>query len=174
MAINTPYLSADTASGGMNTPYILTGSTGISSDLSSTGTIFCNNLIIRSGGTEAGNLVVSGTLAVTGATTLGGALNSASAASFGAITGTTGTLTSTLTVGGKITATSVVSAQNGLDVSQTTQAKFLSYQTTASATSLILPDGGFGMYFLSTTSAALAFRSGATTYTIRVTAASVL
>lgn len=55
-----------------------------------------------------------------------------------------------------------------------TQAGLLSYRTTASATSLILPDGAFGVYFHSGNSCRLCFRSGATTYTIIATTGGVL
>ena len=55
-----------------------------------------------------------------------------------------------------------------------TQSGTLSYATTASATSTILPDGAFGVYFQSVTSARLCFRSGATTYTWIATTGAVL
>ena len=165
MAINTPYLTGDVSSqSNINTPYLQTGVTGLNSDVSSTGTSFIG-----------GNEVLRGTL------------NSASAASFGGITGTTGTLTSTLTVGGAATLsstltvgglttfTSAVTVVGALNVnSQHTQATFLSYQTTASATSLIIPDGAFGVYFVSATSCRLCFRSGVTTYTVLASTGAVL
>src|SRR5574341_1134121 len=55
-----------------------------------------------------------------------------------------------------------------------TQAGLLSFRTTASATSAILPDGAFGVYFHSGNSCRLCFRSGATTYTIIATTGGVL
>jgi len=153
MAINTPYLIGDLSSqSNINTPYIVTGATQLTSDVSSAETLFVGgNLILR------------------------GALQSASAISGGAITGTTGTFTSTLTVGGLTTFTSSVTVDGFLNLnSQRTQSGFLSFATSASASSAILPDGALGVYYLSVSSMALAFRSGVTTYTIRATAASVL
>lgn len=206
MAINTPYLSVNTsAQSAINTPYLLGGVAGFPSDISSNGTLFINNIVLRgsetqvgneaitgalsvsSGVTVGGNLVVVGTSALSGVVTLTSALNSASAASFGAITGTTGTLSSTLTVGGAITATSTASV-GGLTTftsavtvvgplnvnSQHTQANFLSYATTASATSLIIADGAFGIYFQSVTSCRLVYRSGNSTYTWLASTAGVL
>jgi hypothetical protein len=88
--------------------------------------------------------------------------------------------TGTLFVGGnallqsKAVVTSNLSAQAFLDNSQTTQAEFLSFNTTASATSAILPAGAFGIYFVSATSARLCFRSGVTTYTWIATTGAVL
>ena len=55
-----------------------------------------------------------------------------------------------------------------------TQAGLRSFLTTASATSAILPDGMFGVYFHSGNSCRLCFRSGATTYTIIATTGAVL
>ena len=71
--------------------------------------------------------------------------------------------------------TSNVSLPGFVDVnSGLTQAELLSYATTASATSAILPDGAFGVYFRSATSARLVYRSGATTYTWIATTGAVL
>ena len=148
MAMNTPYLTADTSSqSNINTPYLLTGATAVNSDFSSTGTDFVG-----------GNLIVRGTQTSTGTVTGGKAV-----------------FTSTLSVGGATTLSSTATIIGALDVnSGHTQANFLSFQTTASAASTILPDGAFGVYYLSVSSMALAFRSGVTTYTVRCTAASVL
>jgi hypothetical protein len=160
------------AQSNMNSPYILTGVTDVS-NFSSAGTIWCNDLVIQGSLTTTGAVVFGSTVSITG-TLSAGVIASSSAASFGAITGTTGTLTSTLTVGGKVTATSLISAMAGVDASAGTQALFYSYHTIASATSAILPDGALGIYFHSGNSCRLCFRSGATTYTIIATTGAVL
>ena len=61
--------------------------------------------------------------------------------------------------------TAVLSAQS---------ARFLSRNTTASATSVIQQDGEFLVAFVSATSARLCFRSGVTTYTWIATTGAVL
>lgn len=118
MAMNTPYLTADTsAQSRLNTPYISTGATAISSDVSSTGTLF---------------------------------------------------------VGGNALMRSNTSMVGFADVSLGTQATLLSFHTTASATSVIVPDQGFGIYFHSGNSCRIVFRSGVTTYTWIATTGAVL
>lgn len=173
MALNTTYLSMNTsAQSNINSPYITTGVVGFS-NTSSAGTMWVNDLVVRGSYTTTGAVVFGSTMSVTGTSSLG-VIASASAASFGAITGTTGTLTSTLTVGAL--ATLSASSMRGLADFQSgrTQSGTLSYATTASATSTILPDGAFGIYFQSVTSARLCFRSGATTYTWIATTGAVL
>lgn len=143
MAMNTAYLgSSASVPGNLNTSYLSTGITEITSGLSVWGQI----------------------------SFLNGSPNFTSG-----VSATTGQFSSTLTVGGLATFTSGVTVDGALNVnSNHTQANFLSYQTSASAASTILPDGAFGVYYLSVSSMALAFRSGVTTYTVRCTAASVL
>lgn len=178
MAMNTTYLSMNTsAQSCINSPYITSGVVNFS-NTSSAGTMWVQDFVVRGSYTTSGAVVFGSTMSVTGTSSLG-VIASASAASFGAITGTTvtgtaETLTSTLTVGGKLTATSIISAMAGIDASAGTQSKIFSYQTTASATSLNLPDGCFGVYFESVTSARLCFRSGATTYTWIATTGAIL
>lgn len=149
MAMNTPYLTADTSAvSNINTPYLLTGATAFNSDLSSTGTLFIG-----------GNIVERGTL------------QSASAASFGALTATTGTFS------GAIAANSGLSIGPGffLDAnSGQTHAAIRSALTTASGSSVLIADGAFMFTNISVTSCTLQFRSGVTTYTLRADAASVL
>lgn len=141
MAMNTPYLgSSATVPGNLNTSYLSTGLTEVTSALS-----------------------------VWGPVTFLGTMPQ-----FSTISASVGTFTSNVSIGGTLTVKSNISALGGLDASQTTQSKFLSYQTTASATSLILPDGAFGVYFESVTSCRLCFRSGVTTYTWIATTGAVL
>lgn len=188
-AMNTPYLSLNTsAQSCINTPVLLGGIAGFSSDISSNGTIYGNTLVIRGSETltgnefVAGNFGVTGTSLLTGVVTLGAAILSASSASVGAITattftGTTGTFTSTLTVGGIATLTSgiLVGGTVASPVSiVATGARFFSRITTASGTSLVNQDGEISVTNLSVTSCTLQYRSGATTYTFRADAASVL
>ena len=174
MAMNTTYLSMNTsAQSNINSPYIVSGVVNFS-NTSSAGTMWVQDFVVRGSYTTTGAVVFGSTMSVTGTSSLG-VIASSSAASFGAITGTTGTLTSTLTVGGVTTLSSAATIVGALNVnSQHTQANFLSYQTTASATSAILPDGAFGVYFVSTTSCRLCFRSGNTTYTFLASTGAVL
>jgi hypothetical protein len=146
--MNTEYLSANTsAQSNINTPYLVNGLTGINSDLSVPGTVFANSQTIR------------GTQTVSGAQTFTGAA----------------TFSSTVSIAGAVTNTSTASFRGVADFnSGRTQAGLLSFLTTASATSTILPDGAFGVYFHSGNSCRLCFRSGATTYTIIATTGGVL
>lgn len=167
MAMNTTYLSMNTsAQSNINSPYIVSGVVNFS-NTSSAGTMWVNDFVVRGSYTTTGAVVFGSTMSVTGTSSLG-VIASSSAASFGAITG------STLTLSGA--ATLSASSMRGLADFQSTrtQAGLLSYQTTASATSAILPDGAFGVYFLSATSCRLCFRSGVTTYTVIATTGAVL
>lgn len=145
MAMNTPYLgSSATVPANLNTSYISTGLTEITSALSVWGPVnFLSGVISLSTTTTTFSSISVGPGALTG----NGQFNSGSSASF----------------------------KGFVDFNSTrTQAGLLSYQTTASATSLNLPDGAFGIYFESVTSCRLCFRSGATTYTWIATTGAIL
>ena len=161
MAMNTPYLSMNTsAQSNINTPYSLVGQTNLS-NTSSVGTMWVNDFVVRGAQTFGTAVVYSSTLSVGGAATLTGAT----------------TEVSTLSVGGAITATSGVSIGPGkfLDAqSGQTHGAILSFFTTASASSVLLADGAFGIFNVSVTSCTLNFRSGNTTYGFRADTASVL
>ena len=121
MAMNTPYLNANLSSqSNLNSPYLLTGVTGITSDLTSV-----QSMWVQSRFSVGGPVILGGTLA--SPTTL-----------------------------------------------NATFARFFSRQTSASGTSLVNQDGEISITNLSLTSCTLQFRSGATTYTFRADAASVL
>jgi len=153
MPMNTEYLSMNTsAQSNINTPYTNVGVTSFS-NTSSAGTMWVNDFVVRGSYTTSGAVVFGSTMSVGGAATLD----------------------STLSVGGLATFTSAVTVRGLLNLnSQRTQAGLISYLTTASATSAILPDGAFGVYFHSGNSCRLCFRSGATTYTIIATTGGVL
>jgi len=165
MAMNTTYLSMNTsAQSNINTPHILSGVAGFS-NFSSVGTLWANDFVVRGAQTFGSAVVYSSTLSAGGAATL------TSTASIGGAA----TLTSTASVGGLATFTSGVTVVGPLNVnSQHTQANFLSYATTASATSVVIADGAFGIYFQSVTSCRLVYRSGNTTYTWIATTGAIL
>src|SRR5512143_240963 len=161
MAMNTAYLSMNTsAQSNINTPWILTGITGLS-NTSSVGTMWVNDFVVRGAQTFGTAVVYSSTLSVGGAATLSSTL----------------AVTSTATVGGLTTATGGVLIGPGsfLDAqSNQTHGAIKSFFTTASASSVLLADGAFGIFNLSVTSATLNFRSGNTTYGWRADTGSVL
>src|SRR3989304_743927 len=158
MPVNTAYLSQNTsAQSNINTPWLLDGLTGYS-NVSSIGTFWVNEMGVRGSQTTSGAVAFGSTVSVTGATSLG-VLTTASTASFA----------------GAVTASSTASFIGVADFqSGRTQAGLRSYLTTASATSAILPDGMFGVYFHSGNSCRLCFRSGATTYTLIADTGAVL
>lgn len=160
MVMNTAYLSMNTsAQSNINSPFIVSGLVGFS-NTSSAGTMWVNDLVVRGSYTTAGASVFGSTVSVTGATSLGVL-----------------TVTSTETVGGLLTATGGVLIGPGsfLDAqSNQTHGAIKSFFTTASASSVLLADGAFGIFNVSTTSCTLGFRSGVTTYGFRADTASVL
>lgn len=164
MAMNTEYLSMDTSTqSNINTPYTNVGVTSFS-NTSSAGTMWVNDFVVRGSYTTTGAVVFGSTMSVTGASSLG-VMSAAGAATF----------SSTVSIAGATTHTSTASFRGAADFnSGRTQAGLLSYLTTASATSAILPDGAFGIYFHSGNSCRLCFRSGATTYTVIATTGAVL
>lgn len=90
-------------------------------------------------------------------------------------------LTSALSVWGKVEALKSVVADSNVSIlgladlqSGRTQAGLLSYATTASATSVVLPDGAFGIYAVGASAASLVYRSGNTTYIWSSTSAKIL
>lgn len=132
----------------MNTPYIGQSSvltTDFSSDLSVFGTsVFSSDVQFFS------------TTSFVGAASLGAA-----------------TLASTLSVAGVPTFDAEILVVNGIDMN-TSQATFLSRQTSASLTSATLADGELSVGSVSVTSATIYFRSGVTTYEFIADAAGVL
>lgn len=151
MAMNTTYLgSSATVPENLNTSYISTGLTEISSAVSFWGPVTYLQGVT---GLTAANLSASTatftTLVVTGVSTLSGLATATSGISLGA--------------------GSVFDGGSGH-----THAGFVSALTTASGTSVLIPDGGFMFTNVSVTSCTLQFRSGVTTYTIRADAGAVL
>lgn len=143
MAMNTPYLgSSATVPANLNTSYISTGMTEITSALSIWGPVS----FLQQAPNFASGLSISA-LTVSSTATIGGAITATSGISVGA-----GKFFDGATLNPKAPA-------------------FLSGVTTASATSNVLADGAFMFTNLSVTSCTLAFRSGNTTYTFRATAA---
>lgn len=145
MAMNTPYLgSSATVPGNLNTSYLSTGITEITSAVSFWGPVtFLNSAVTLSGSGNFSTLVASSTGSI------GGLLTATSGLSVGA---------------GKVV--------DGATLNPKT-ATYTSGITTASVTSNVLTDGSFMFTNVSTTSCTLAFRSGNTTYTFRATAATL-
>jgi len=190
MAMNTPYLGSSASAAGatsgvsnLNTSYLSTGLTELTSSVSIWGTLqvmggggllVSSGSITQTGGTASFSTLLASVISTTGGTVSATSIVASNLSTTGAISGTAGTFSS-ITVGTGLATLSASSLRGLADFQSTrTQAGLLSFQTTASAASTILPDGAFGVYYLSNTSMALAFRSGVTTYTIRATAASVL
>lgn len=83
----------------MNTPYLSEGTTHLTSNLTVDQQLIVGGAATLSGALNSASAASFGALTATTAT-LSGALASASAASFGAITGTTGNFSSSVTIGG--------------------------------------------------------------------------
>lgn len=194
--VNTPYifggltgLSSDVSVNGTLFANALTvrgnetlsGNEFVSGNFGVTGTSQLTGVVTLGAALNSASAISGGALTVTTAT-LSGALNSASAISGGAFTGTTftgttATFSSTGTFGGVVTTTAGI-LMGGTVASPTTLnaigARFFSRVTTASGTSLVNQDGEISVTNLSVTSCTLQYRSGATAYTFRADAASIL
>ena len=104
--------------------------------------------------------IASGLAGFPSQVSIAGVLNASGITSRGAAT-----LSGNVTLGGTVASPTTFDADG---------ARFLSRVTTASVTSTIIADGEFMVGFLSASSMRLCYRSGATTYSIIATNASVL